>query len=147
MLADLYPRAAGPWEAHAKYYGFGGNRGNEIYISGTWSDPVKAQGRDSGPCTAKVGAIGGTALDPGQVFDLKCSCFITGTGPLRFTSSCFLDFSVEDSNGGYAAGFSIAFECTAFNSCTGPNSYYIAPSHSKCNKEAGNICDGFRVTA
>ncbi|KAG7402818.1 hypothetical protein Forpe1208_v016789 [Fusarium oxysporum f. sp. rapae] len=137
---SLEDRAAGKWSAHAKYYALGGNVGNEIYISGTWSDPVKSPGRDSGPCTARIGGL--SDEDP---FQVDCSCQITGSGPLRFTSTCFLDFSVAEPKQ-WEAGFSVAFECTAFNSCTGSNAYSVSSAGSKCTNSEGTPCSGFRVT-
>ncbi|KAL6708851.1 hypothetical protein ACN47E_002258 [Coniothyrium glycines] len=137
---SLEPRA-NTWESHAKYYALGGQIGNEIYIGGTWSNPAKTIGQDSGPCRASTGAIGEATID-----DLRCSCSITGDGPLRFTSTCYLDFTVEAKNGKWAAGFSIAWECTAWSSCTGTNAYAVAPKHSECHNIDGTPCSGFRVT-
>ncbi|KAH7348069.1 hypothetical protein BKA66DRAFT_601595 [Pyrenochaeta sp. MPI-SDFR-AT-0127] len=136
---SLEPRANN-WWAHAKFYAWGGKIGNEIYISGTWSSPQKVVGEDSGPCSAQIGSIGESTA-----FDVNCACRITGDGPLRFTSTCFLDFSLEPSYG--AAGFSIAFDCTAFSSCTGTNAYYVNSGASQCDGLSGNSpCAGFRTS-
>ncbi|KAH8698150.1 hypothetical protein GQ44DRAFT_832274 [Phaeosphaeriaceae sp. PMI808] len=136
---SLEPRA-NTWEAHAKYYALGGGTGNEIYIQGTWSNPAKTVGHDSGPCSARIGGLSNNAP-----FDINCSCQITADGPLRFTSTCFLDFA-EESGSGWAAGFSVAFSCTAFGSCTGSSAYSVSSSQSKCTAESGNPCNGFKVT-
>ncbi|OGM45050.1 hypothetical protein ABOM_005784 [Aspergillus bombycis] len=139
VTSDLQARA-NTWEAHAKYYGLGGKIGNEILVQGTWSNPIKNPGQDAGPCTARIGGIGGDA------FDVRCNCKITGSGPLRFTSTCFVDWGASARNGDWAGGFSVAFECNAFNSCTGPNAYKVSGAHSRCHNQSGNVCNGFRVT-
>ncbi|KAK2020590.1 hypothetical protein LX32DRAFT_699949 [Colletotrichum zoysiae] len=139
--SELDARAAGTWEAHAKYYALGGKVGNEIYISGTWTDPAKTPGEPSGTCTARIGGIGG-----GEPNVVSCSCEITGDGPLRFQSTCFLNFEEEAADGSWAAGFSAAFQCSAFLSCTGTNAYAVASASSNCRNEVGTPCAGFYVT-
>ncbi|KAL6703484.1 hypothetical protein ACN47E_009582 [Coniothyrium glycines] len=137
---SLEPRA-NTWESHAKYYALGGKTGNEIYIGGTWSSPAKTVGQNSGPCSARIGGIGDSTID-----DVNCSCSITGDGPLRFTSTCILDFTEQARNGGWTAGFSLAWECTAWSSCTGTNAYTVSSKNSECHNIGGTPCSGFRVT-
>ncbi|KAI8168776.1 hypothetical protein COL154_007507 [Colletotrichum chrysophilum] len=139
--SELDARAAGKWEAHAKYYALGGKVGSEIYISGTWTDPIKNPGQPSGTCTARIGGISG-----GTPNVVGCNCEISATGPLKFESTCFLDFAEEASNGDWAAGFSVAFKCSAFFSCTGSNAYSIASANSACKNTSGTPCAGFHVT-
>ncbi|KAK1976319.1 hypothetical protein LZ30DRAFT_692968 [Colletotrichum cereale] len=55
--SKLVSRVSGTWEAHAKYYALGGATGNEVYLQGTWTNPVAAVGQVSGTCTAKIGGI------------------------------------------------------------------------------------------
>ncbi|KAF4813981.1 hypothetical protein CGCTS75_v013527 [Colletotrichum tropicale] len=139
--SELDARAAGKWEAHAKYYALGGKVGREIYISGTWTDPIKNPGQPSGTCTARIGGISG-----GTPNVVGCNCEISATGPLKFESTCFLDFAEDASNGDWAAGFSVAFKCSAFFSCTGSNAYSIASANSACKNTSGTPCAGFHVT-
>ncbi|EMD87199.1 hypothetical protein COCC4DRAFT_27642 [Bipolaris maydis ATCC 48331] len=134
---NIEARAAGRWDAHAKYYV--GGVGSEIYITGTWSDPLKKIDEDSGPCSAKILSLG-----EGEAFDINCSCKITGNGPLRFSSTCFLDFSVP-TPGDSTADISAAFQCTAFTGCAGSYSYFVSSSASTCVDGSGTPCKGFRI--
>ncbi|KAK2043734.1 hypothetical protein LZ31DRAFT_554858 [Colletotrichum somersetense] len=139
--SEIDARAAGNWEAHAKYYALGGGVGNEIYISGTWTDPAKSPGEPSGTCTARIGGISG-----GEPTVVSCSCEITADGPLRFESTCILNFAEQATDGSWTAAFSVAFQCTAFLSCTGTNAYAIASANSNCQAQVGTPCAGFSVT-
>ncbi|KAG8630477.1 hypothetical protein KVT40_002096 [Elsinoe batatas] len=149
FISRLVRRQRDPnrWEAHAKYYAFGGKRGNEVYASGTWTKPVLDVGQNSGPCDSRIGPLG-TPTNPSDIINKSCSCSIVTVGPLRFKSRCNQRWVIGDNDGEYTLAFNLAFECTAFYSCTGTNAYKISAAQSSCRDlQNKGHCTGFRVTS
>lgn len=141
-LGTALDRRGNAWEAHAKYYALGGQVGSEIYISGTWAPTAgKKVGSNSGPCSARIGGL--SLAEPTFI---GCACQIIRSSLTGLSSECILDFEEEETNGDWAAGFSVAFVCNAFSSCTGSNAYKVSARLSDCSNTSATPCTGFRVT-
>ncbi|KAF4547768.1 Hypothetical protein D9617_36g063060 [Elsinoe fawcettii] len=145
-VSRLVRRQNRSWSSHAKYYAFGGRRGTELYMKGTWSNPVLSVGQNSGTCEGTPLGMG-TPMNPSTVANKSCSCSIVQVGPFGFTSRCNMRWMESDNDGEFTLALNLAFDCGAYFSCTGTNAYKINAKQSNCRDlQNKGHCTGFRVT-